>query len=199
MSRPPRRFGGVEGNEQLTSAAAALLTILLVAEAGTLLRLDRLLGAHMFIGLMLIPPVLLKLGSTGYRFVRYYTGSPVYRQKGPPAWPLRALAPVLVTATAMIFVTGTWLLLLGHRSDRVLMLHKAAFIVWSAVFGVHLLAYLPRAARSLGAAWAWSPRATRVAGSPLRAVLVVTSLGAGVALAVAMLSVIGHWHSGRGL
>ncbi len=44
-----------------------------------------LLVAHMFIGLVLIPPVLLKLGSTGYRFARYYTGAPAYRAKGPRA------------------------------------------------------------------------------------------------------------------
>ena len=35
------------------------------------------------IGMVLIPPVALKLGSTGYRFARYYLGSPVYRAKGP--------------------------------------------------------------------------------------------------------------------
>ena len=44
-----------------------------------------LLGPHMFIGLVLIGPVALKLASTGYRFVRYYTGAPVYVAKGPPA------------------------------------------------------------------------------------------------------------------
>ena len=105
-----------------------------------------LLGPHMFIGLVLIGPVALKLASTGYRFVRYYTGAPVYVAKGPPHIALRALAPLLVATTVMIFVTGVWLLLLGHHSDQVLMLHKVAFIVWSGVFGVHFLAYVPRAA-----------------------------------------------------
>ena len=118
-----------------------------------------LLGPHMFIGLVLIPPVALKLASTGYRFVRYYTGAPVYVAKGPPQLALRALAPLLVATTVMIFVTGVWLLLLGHHSDLVLMLHKVAFIVWSGVFGVHFLAYLPRAGRSLRAAWATARRA----------------------------------------
>ena len=123
-----------------------------------------LLGPHMFIGLMLIPPIALKLASTGYRFVRYYTGAPVYVAKGPPQLALRVLAPVLVATTVMIFVTGVWLLLLGHRSDQVLMLHKVAFIVWSGVFGVHFLAYLPRAGRSLRAAWATAPRRPRTPG-----------------------------------
>src|SRR6266700_2655738 len=44
----------------------------------------RLPGLHMFVGLLLIPPVALKLASTGYRFVRYYTASPAYRRKAPP-------------------------------------------------------------------------------------------------------------------
>src|SRR4051794_38318187 len=114
------RLGGTEGNEILTSATAAVLTILLVAEGITIIDLGGLLGVHMFMGLLLIPPVLLKLGSTGYRFVRYYTRARPYREKGPPALPLRVLAPVFVATTAGVFVTGVWLLLLGHRSDQLL-------------------------------------------------------------------------------
>ena len=52
----------------------------------------------MFVGLLLIPPVVLKLASTGYRFVRYYAGARAYREKGPPPLPLRLLAPVLVAS-----------------------------------------------------------------------------------------------------
>jgi hypothetical protein len=40
--------------------------------------------------LVLIGPVLLKLVSTGYRMVRYYSGSRSYRVKVPPALPLRS-------------------------------------------------------------------------------------------------------------
>jgi hypothetical protein len=130
-TRRSARLGGVEANELLTSSVAALLTILLLAEGATIIDLNGLLSAHMFIGLALIPPVLLKLASTGYRFARYYTGSPVYRAKGPPLMLLRVLAPILVASTAMIFATGVWLLLLGHHSDQVLMLHKVAFFVWA--------------------------------------------------------------------
>jgi hypothetical protein len=190
------RVGGVEANELLTSSAAALLTILLLAEGATIVDVRGLLTAHMFIGLALIPPVLLKLASTGYRFVRYYTGSPVYRAKGPPLILLRVLAPILVASTAMIFATGVWLMLLGHHYDQVLMLHKLAFFVWSGVFGAHFLAHLPRAARSLGAAWGSSAR-RRPAGSWLSATLVAVSLGAGIALALALLSHITAWHGGH--
>jgi hypothetical protein len=195
--RRTTRIAGVEVNELLTSSAAALLVILLAAEGITILDLNDLLGAHMFIGLMLIPPVLLKVASTGYRFARYYTSAPVYVAKGPPQLALRALAPVLVAATVMIFVTGVWLLALGHRSDQVLVLHKVGFFVWSGVFVVHFLAYVPRAARSLAAAWANT--ASHGPGTPGRgvaALLVAVSLCAGLVLALVLLSPIGAWHRG---
>jgi hypothetical protein len=187
------RLGGPEGNEILTSATAAALTILLVAEALTILDFGGLRLEHMFIGLVLIPPVLLKLSSTGYRFVRYYTGSRPYREKGPPLLLLRALAPIFVAATVAVFATGVWLLLLGHRSDTVITLHKAAFIAWGVLFVIHFLAYLPRMVRSLRADWGASRRRS-VPGSSLRAMLLASSLGGGVALAVAALSLIDRWH-----
>jgi hypothetical protein len=194
-----RRLGGIELNELLTSSAAALLVVLLISEGITILDLQGLLGPHMFIGLVLIGPVALKLASTGYRFVRYYTGAPAYVAKGPPHLWLRALAPLLVATTVMIFATGVWLLLLGHHSDRVLMLHKLAFIVWSGVFGAHFLAYLPRAARSLRAAWATSPaRRPRAPGRGVTALLVATSLCAGLVLALVLLPHIGAWHRDYG-
>jgi hypothetical protein len=195
--RQATRAGGVERNELLTSSAAAALTLLLLAEGLTLLNMHGLLREHMFIGLMLIPPVLLKLASTGYRFARYYTGSPVYREKGPPRLVLRVLAPILVAATAMIFASGVWLLLLGHHSDFVLMLHKVAFFVWAGVFAVHFLAYVPTASRALGGTVAASHAGRRVAGSRLTATLVLASVGAGVVLALALLSRIGAWDSFR--
>src|SRR4051794_29715618 len=178
------RLGGPEGNEIPTSATAAALTILLIAEGLTILDFGGLRLEHMFIGLVLIPPVLLKLSSTGYRFARYYTGSRPYREKGPPMLLLRALAPVLVVATVVVFATGVWLLLLGHRSDTAITLHKAAFIAFGVVFVIHFLAYLPRMLRSLRADWGASRRQS-VPGSSLRAMLLASSLGGGVAVAVA--------------
>ena len=76
---------GVAGNARLTGAIAAALLVLLAAEGATIPFIGPLLGPHIFIGLLLIPPVLLKLASTGYRFARYYTGSRRLRRKGPAA------------------------------------------------------------------------------------------------------------------
>jgi hypothetical protein len=189
------RFGGPVGNEILTTAVAAVLVVLLAAEGVTILDLGGLRTPHMFIGLLLIPPILLKLLSTGYRFVRYYTDARPYREKGPPALPLRILAPILIAATLSVFATGVALLILGHRSDRLMLLHKASFFVWGAAFAVHFLAYLPRVVRSLRSDWTASRR-TSVGGSGLRLALLATSLAAGVGLGLAALSSITGWNGG---
>jgi hypothetical protein len=187
------RLGGTEGNAVLTSATALVLTVLLAVEGITILRMRSLVSLHMFIGMVLIPPIALKLGSTGYRFVRYYTGSRAYREKGPPPLPLRLLAPVLVVTTISIFVTGVWLMLLGHRSDQLLFLHKLSFFIWGAVFVIHFLWHVPPMARSVRRDWG-APRRRAIPGSGLRGMLVAASLGGGVALALALLSVIDGWH-----
>jgi hypothetical protein len=188
------RAGGAAGNEILTSATAAVLTCLLLAEGLTILRVRSLLGPHMFIGLMLIPPVLLKLTSTGYRFLRYYARSPAYRVKGPPLLPLRLMAPVLVAATIGVFASGVALLAVGHRSGVLLALHKASFVIWGLVFGVHFLAYLPRVLRSLRADWG-AARRQAVGGAGLRGMLVASAVGGGAALALALLPAIDAWHA----
>jgi len=148
----------------------------------------------MFIGLVLVPLVVLKLGSTGYRFVRYYAHTPAYREKGPPLLPLRLMAPLLVAATLGVFATGIALLIDGHKSDTLLLLHKATFIVWGAGFGIHFLAYLPRVLRSLRDDWS-TRRRRAVSGAGLRAMLVASALGSGFALALALLPTIDGWQA----
>jgi hypothetical protein len=194
---PADRLGGTAGNETLTSATALVLTALLIAEGITILRIGGLRSEHMFIGMVLIPPVLLKLGSTGYRFVRYYAGTRAYREKGPPLMPLRILAPLLVITTLLVFATGVALLIVGHRPGLLFTVHKVSFIVWGAVFGVHFLAYVPRMARSLRADWTHEGR-QRVSGSGARLALVVASIGGGTALALAVLPLITAWHGHHG-
>jgi hypothetical protein len=194
-SRRPARLGGAEGNEILTSTTAVVLIGLLLAEGVTVVHMRGLVSAHMFIGLVLVTPVLLKLASTGYRFVRYYTGTGSYRAKGPPWLPLRLLAPVLVVSTIALFGSGVALLLSGHRSASLLRLHQVSFVVWVVVFGLHFLAYLPRAVRSVLGGW----RATRghpVPGAGWRGMLLAAAVGGGAALAVALLPTIVGWHGG---
>ena len=99
---------------------------------------------------------------------------------------------MLVATTALILVTGVWLLLLGHHSDLVLTVHKVSFIVWSGIFGLHFLAYVPTAARS----FAGAPPAGRT-GSRVAAALALSSIGAGVLVALALLARIDAWHGHR--
>ena len=187
------RAAGPRGNELLTSAVAVVLIALLAAEGLTILDLRPLVDEHMFVGLVLIPPVLLKLGSVGYRFVRYYAGARPYTAKGPPRPLLRVLAPLLVAATIALFASGVLLLAAGHKSRSLLQIHQLSSIAWVAVFAVHFLAYIPRVFRSLSTAL----RATRentVPGGGARGLLVAGATGGGVALALALLPVIDSWH-----
>jgi hypothetical protein len=183
------RQGGTEGNEILTSAAAVALVVLLVAEGITIVHMRGLLSAHMFIGLVLIPPVLLKLGSTGYRMVSYYTGSRAYRLKGAPLLPLRLMAPVLVGSTLAVLASGLLLLAAGHKSGTILTIHKLSFIVFGVLLAVHFLAYVPRVVRSLRADWG-AARRDAVPGASARAMLLAAAIGGGAALALALLPTI---------
>ncbi len=185
-----KRYGGIDGNAALTSAAAAVLIVLLLTEGVTIIDMGGLRTPHMFVGLVLIGPVLVKLGSTGYRFARYYLGASAYREKGPPLTALRVLAPALVATTIGVFATGVALLVLGHRSDTLLEVHKVTFIVWGVVFGVHVLAHLRGMARSLRSDWS-------VPGSRMRLALLAASMTSGLTVALAVLPSISHWHGGH--
>jgi hypothetical protein len=138
------RGGGPEGNERLTATAAVLVLLLLAVEGATILFIRPLLTLHMFIGVMLIPAVGLKLASNGYRFVRYYTGHPAYREKGPPWLVMRLLAPVLVAATGVVLGSGVYLLATGQRAGAWVGVHKASFVVWLALASIHVIVYVWR-------------------------------------------------------
>src|SRR5690348_16660958 len=131
------RSGGADGNARLTATVAVVLLILLAAEGVTILFLRPLLSVHVFVGMLLIPPVALKLASTGWRFVRYYAGSGPYRLKGPPRLLLRlVIAPGVVVSTLLLFGTGVALLVVGPGGGIVLGLHKASFVIWLGTMAV---------------------------------------------------------------
>jgi hypothetical protein len=66
-----RRSAGVNGNERLTAMTGALLLVGFAVEGFTVLQVRQMLVLHVLVGALLIGPVLLKIASTGYRFVRY--------------------------------------------------------------------------------------------------------------------------------
>jgi hypothetical protein len=143
--------GGPDGNEVLTTATGIVLLVLLAALGVTIVFIGQLLSEHLFLGLLLLGPIALKMGTTGYRFARYYTGDRAYVEKGPPWWPLRLTAPLVVLTTLVVFVTGIVLLPVGplHR-DPWLLLHKVSFFAWLAVTALHVLGHLPEVSRMLG-------------------------------------------------
>lgn len=166
-----------------------MLVGLLVAEGITIVHMRGLVSAHMFIGFVLIPPVALKLGSTGYRMVSYYIGVRAYRLNGPPLLPLRLMAPVLVASTIAVLASGVLLLAAGHKSNAVLTIHKVSFIVFGVVLAIHSLAYAPRVVRSMRTDWG-DARRQAVPGAGARAMLVAAAVGGGTALALSLLPTI---------
>lgn len=185
---------GVAGNARLTGAAAAALLVLLAAEGATIPFIGQLLGPHIFIGILLIPPVLLKLGSTGYRFARYYTGNSWYVEKGPPLLVLRVLAPGVVLTTLALFGTGVALLIDGPPSNTLLFAHKASFIAWVALMTLHVLGHLLEVPSLASADWRRAgPPEARLAGAGLRTLSLATAILAGVAVAVLTFSAAQPW------
>jgi hypothetical protein len=111
----------------------------------TIVQIGQLIWLHLFLGLLLLGPVALKLASTGYRFVRYYTHDRQYVDSGPPMWALRSIAPVVVATTVLVFASGIVLLFLGPRDRGPWQsVHKVSFIVWLVFAGLHVLGHLPR-------------------------------------------------------
>ena len=181
--------GGIAGNERLTGTSALLLLVLLAAEGATVPFVRQQLTLHIFLGLLLIPPVLLKLASTGWRFARYYLRDAEYVRRGPPHAFLRLLvAPLTVASTAALFGTGVALVIAHPQRGLIVGLHKASFVVWFGAMGVHVLAHILKVPRLA--------RADYVAASEgrwLRQFAVAAALVAGVIVAIVALPAAHDW------
>jgi hypothetical protein len=205
--------GGTAGNERLTVHTGLLLVVLFAALGVTIVGIGRLLWLHLFLGLLLLGPVALKLASTGYRFMRYYTADRAYRAKGPPLPLLRGLAPIVVLLTVAVFGTGIALLLLGPSSRQPLgELHKVSFIAWIVMTAAHVLGHVPETAdvlsgavrtrrevfASAGAAPSGDRRRSATApatlpGGRARAAALLVSLVGGLAIAIALIGQYSVW------
>src|ERR1700729_1137671 len=187
--------GGTVGNERLTTATGILLMVLLAVIGVTLLRLRPLISVHLFVGLVLIPVVCLKLASTGYRFVRYYTSDPVYRKRGAPPILLRVSAPIVVATSLTVLASGVALLFLGPQSSGTLrLLHKASFIVWVAFTALHVLGHLPDIQKTFLISRGGRVEYNRhAAGASGRIISIVAALVGGVVLAILLIPHFGAW------
>src|SRR5689334_10762577 len=110
----------VIGNERITALAGALLLVLIVVELVSAAILHTLMSTHIFAGVLLAGPLIIKLGSTGWRFLRYYTGSPAFVRRGPPHLALRLMAPLLIATTLVVVGSGIGLVVTGPGSARLL-------------------------------------------------------------------------------
>jgi hypothetical protein len=193
--------GGTAGNERITAVTGAVLLALLAALGVTIIQIGQLLWLHLFLGMLLIGPVALKLGSTGYRFVRYYTGSPTYRHEGPPAALLRAMGPIVVISTVIVFASGVALLFAGPSSRNTLLpIHKVTFFVWLAFMALHILAHLDKILPALRADYGHRAElGVQITGRSGRLLALAGALTAGVVLAVLVIPEFGPWVHDSGL
>jgi hypothetical protein len=147
-------LGGVLGNERLTALAGALLLVLIVVELVTTARLRTFISAHVFVGMLLAGPLAVKLGSTGYRFARYYTRSPAYVRRGPPYLALRVLGPLLVATTLVVVGSGIGLLVTGpDHAGPLLPLHGFSVLVFIPLMALHLVAHILATPRLVADDW----------------------------------------------
>jgi hypothetical protein len=189
--------GGPAGNAKLTAWTGLLLLLLIVVEVITVLDVRGMLSWHVAVGSMLVPVALLKTGSTGWRFVRYYTGHREYREAGPPPTLLRILGPLVVLSTLGLLGTGLALIVLGPTSGRhplatvfgqgldVLTLHQALFIVFAVVTGLHLLArILPAVSLVLDRRQRTGADRSSLPGARRRTTLLIVAVLAGIVTAM---------------
>ncbi len=187
---------GVEANGRLTAMTGALLLVLLAIEGATLLHILPLLTLHVVIGMVLVPVILLKVGSTTWRFVRYYLGSPQYRRKGPPPALLRLLGPFVVVSTIAVVGSGIALLLAPSslRND-LLFLHKASFVLWFAGMVVHVLGHLLDIAQ-LAPRDFYRRTRRQIRGAGVRQWAIVSAVCIGILLAALTAPKVGPWLTG---
>lgn len=192
----PAGEAGVRANQKMTALTGAVLLVGFAIEGCTLLSLRSLLAVHFLVGLLLVGPVLLKVASTGYRFMRYYTGAQAYVRRGPPAPVLRVLGPLVIATTAAVLGTGIALGIAGPGHSWWLFLHRLSFIAWFGVMTIHVLNYAPRLPGILRAPRARSPEPhVLLFSGPARWLALAGALAVGIAVAAVTM----HYSSGWGV
>jgi hypothetical protein len=190
------RQASSSGNARLTAITGAVLLILFSAEVITTLLMGSLFGLHFFLGMVLIGPVCLKIGSTVWRFARYYTGSEPYVHRGRPPTLQRVLGPVLILTSAGVLGTGVLLAFTGAGGSWG-RLHQLFFYLWLIIVLIHVVHYLPRLPQLLASHPA--ERALQAAtGSRARWLLLVGSITVGLVLALLTYHLRARWGSWGG-
>lgn len=136
---------GVRSNLRLTAVVGVLMLVPLVVVSLTGLAFDQFWRVHYFAGFLVVPLLLVKLGSTGWRMARYYLGNPRYRAAGPPRPLLRVMAPLFVVSTIVLFVSGIVMWFAHSRLQPWSTLHTDSAVVFAITGSIHVLAYVRRA------------------------------------------------------
>ena len=175
------------GNARLTALTGITLLALFTAEIVTvILGVSSVLTAHVAIGLAMTPVVLLKIGTTGWRFVKYYRGDRAYVRRGAPPTYLRILGPVLIAGTVVLLASGIFAFAGPHwLHGAALATHKTIFYPWLLIFIVHTAAHFAEAMR-LAAADLLARSRARLAGVRARRYVPAAALVAGTVLAVVL-------------
>src|SRR6266436_6233606 len=144
----------VVGNERMTALAGVVLLVLILVELVSAAILRTLLSVHVFVGVLLAGPLVVKLGSTFSRFLRYYTKSPAFVRKGPPRLPLRVLAPLLIATTLVVIGSGIGLVVTGPaQAGPLLPLHGFSVLVWLPLIAIHVFAHIWRVPHLVADDW----------------------------------------------
>jgi hypothetical protein len=177
----------VAGNARLTAMTGLVLLVLLAVEVATVvLGVDSVLTAHVAIGLALTPFVALKLGSAGWRIVKYYRGDSAYARRGTPPTYLRVLGALFIVLTVALFGSGLLTYLgPGALHAAAVETHKVSFYPWAAVLVVHVVVHFAEAVR-LAAADLLARSRVRLAGVRYRRAALLGSLAIAVVLAVTL-------------
>ena len=196
MRRPTRGRQGqsegecrVEANARLTASTGVVLLVLFVVQVGTVVvSVKSHVTLHVVVGFLLVPPLLAKIVSVSVRFLGYYRHDPAYRRKGPPTPALRIMGPLLLAVTLVLFVSGIILVLaptaFGGPRGVMFHVHDVSFYLWLLLVIGHLVGHRHDVRRLAAADWVRRTRST-VGRAALRQAVLLASLGAGLALALA--------------
>jgi hypothetical protein len=186
-------LSAVVGNERMTALAGAVLLVLIVVELATSASLRTLLPVHIFVGVLLAGPLAVKLGSTGFRFVRYYTRSPAFVRRGPPHPALRVLAPLLVVTTLVVIGSGIGLVVTGPQyAVPFRQLHSVSVLLLLPLLAIHVFAHIRRVPRLVADDWS-KPSGGQAPGRGRRLGMNLGALMLGALAAILLFPVAAPW------
>jgi hypothetical protein len=183
-----------ESNARLTVNTGVVLFVLFAIEIVTvIIKPLSVLTLHVVVGLVLVPPLLVKIGSVGWRFLQYYRGDKTYRAKGPPGRLLRVLGPLLLVASIVLLASGIVLLLSPSSfGGNLKSIHGASFYIWLVLVVAHVTLHW-RDVRRLGAKDLARRSRQAIPGAVIRQTTVLISLVVGLLLSMSLVSQVGTY------